>query len=124
MYTVELDDNNYYTGNYASKGNVNNGLTVESLPPYNEIEKQMSCKYINNNWIYDENKYQEILNEKTIEEKHAQIAILKQQLNETDYKIIKCSEYQLAGIEIPYNIAELHQERQEIRERINELQGE
>lgn len=123
MIKAGLDSNNYYTGNYANTGNVKNGIKVNSLPPYSEIEKQMSCKYINGNWIYDENRYQEILQQKSIEERQAQISILKEQLNQTDYKIIKCSEYQLAGIDMPYDVVVLHQERQALREQINELEN-
>ena len=52
------------------------------------------------------------------------IADLKRQLEETDYKIIKCSEYQLAGLEMPYDIAELHTERQALRDKINTLEDE
>lgn len=48
---------------------------------------------------------------------------LKQKLDETDYKIIKCSEYSLAGKELPYNIEYLHSQRQAIRDRITELEG-
>lgn len=51
-----------------------------------------------------------------------QIAELKKQLDSTDYKIIKCSEYQLAGVELPYDIAELHAQRQALRDEINELE--
>ena len=51
-----------------------------------------------------------------------QIAELKKQLDNTDYKIIKCSEYQLAGVELPYDIAELHAQRQALRDEINELE--
>ena len=47
---------------------------------------------------------------------------LKNELAETDYKIIKCSEYQLAGLELPYDIAALHAQRQAIRDEINELE--
>ena len=48
---------------------------------------------------------------------------LKEQLNATDYKIIKASEYNLLGLECEYDIQELHTERQRIRNRINELEG-
>lgn len=48
---------------------------------------------------------------------------LKNELAETDYKIIKCSEYQLANLELPYDIAALHAQRQAIRDEINELEG-
>ena len=44
---------------------------------------------------------------------------LKQQLSDTDYQIIKCYEYQLANLELPYDIAELHTERQLLRDKIN-----
>ena len=51
-----------------------------------------------------------------------QIQSLKQQLSSTDYKIIKCSEAQLLGEELPYDIASLHAERQVLRDKINELE--
>ena len=53
-----------------------------------------------------------------------QIDSLKAQLSATDYKIIKCSEAQLVGEELPYNIEELHTERQAIRNQINELEAQ
>lgn len=52
-----------------------------------------------------------------------QITLLKTTLTETDYKIIKCSEYQLAGLEMPYDILELHTERQNLRDEINALEN-
>lgn len=54
--------------------------------------------------------------------KRARIAELKSQLDGTDYKIIKCSECSLAGEEMPYDIAELHAQRQALRDEINELE--
>ena len=51
-----------------------------------------------------------------------QIAALKEQLESTDYKLIKCSEYQLAGQDLPYDIAVLHTERQALRDQINALE--
>lgn len=58
--------------------------------------------------------------EPTVEQ---QIAELKSQLAATDYKVIKCSEAQLAGEELPYSPVELHAERQAMRDRINVLKG-
>ena len=57
--------------------------------------------------------------EPTVEE---QITSLKIQLSSTDYKIIKCSEAQLLGEELPYDIVSLHVERQALRDKINELE--
>lgn len=47
---------------------------------------------------------------------------LKKQLAATDYKIIKCAECQLLGQEMPYDVVELHAERQAIRDEINRLE--
>ena len=55
--------------------------------------------------------------------KERKIAELKKELENTDYKIIKCSEYQLAGLELPYDIVALHAQRQAIRDEINQLEG-
>lgn len=52
------------------------------------------------------------------------IAELKKQLEATDYRVIKCSECQLLGEEMPYDIKELHAERQAIRDEINKLEQE
>lgn len=58
-----------------------------------------------------------------IEKQKQEIVTLKSQLTETDYKIIKSSEYQLLGLEAPYNLEELHAERQALRDKINELEN-
>lgn len=50
------------------------------------------------------------------------IAELKKQLSATDYKVIKCAECQLLGEEMPYDVVELHAERQAIRDEINRLE--
>lgn len=47
---------------------------------------------------------------------------LKQKLRDTDYRVIKCSEAQLVGETMPYNVAELRKERQDIRDRISSLE--
>lgn len=47
---------------------------------------------------------------------------LKLELANTDYKVIKCMEYQLAGLESPYDIRELNENRQSIRDSINSME--
>lgn len=76
-------------------------------------------------WEYSEETgtfYDPIL-EKTIE-LNRKIAELKTQLAKTDYKVIKNYEYSAAGKEAPYDIEELHTERQAIRDEINTLEAE
>lgn len=41
-----------------------------------------------------------------------------------DYKIIKCMEYQILGMEMPYDINELNEKRQAVRDQINTLENE
>lgn len=50
------------------------------------------------------------------------IESLKAQLAEDDYKIIKCYEASLLGNKLPYDIASLHRNRDEIRAKINEME--
>lgn len=57
--------------------------------------------------------------EPTAEDK---IRELKTLLASTDYQIIKCSECQLLGQDMPYDVAELHEQRQAIRDKINKLE--
>lgn len=52
-----------------------------------------------------------------------QIWQLKERLAATDYKVIKVAEYAAAGLPAPYDIAQLHTERQGLRDEINELEG-
>ena len=120
---VLLKDN-YFTGNYAIVGDIEGGIEVKELPPEEDIKKMLAYKLENEKWVFDENKYQKILNTETEEEKQAKIKELQSELNESDYKIIKCNEYELAGLELPYDIEELHKQRQALRDEINKLQGE
>lgn len=57
-----------------------------------------------------------------ITELQGKIWALKMQIDSTDYKIIKAYEYSQVGLETEYDMAELHQERQEIRDEINILE--
>jgi hypothetical protein len=50
------------------------------------------------------------------------IKAFEEKLASSDYKIIKCYEYSLAGLDLPYNINELHAEREAIREEIRKLE--
>lgn len=59
-----------------------------------------------------------------VKTKPEKIRDLKAKLSATDYKVIKCSECQLLGQELPYDAAALHAERQTIRDEINKLEQE
>ena len=52
----------------------------------------------------------------------SEIERLKSKLQESDYKVIKCAEAICLNAELPYNMTELHNERQALRDKINELE--
>lgn len=56
--------------------------------------------------------------------KAAEVEELKMQLAESDYKVIKIAECAACSLPLPYDAEQLHAERQAIRDRINELEGE
>lgn len=64
----------------------------------------------------------------SIDEQQANIQMeierLKSELQESDYKVIKCTEAMAVGAEMPYDVASLHKERQALRDKINELESE
>lgn len=54
----------------------------------------------------------------------SEIERLKSELQESDYKVIKCAEALTIGSEMPYDVASLHTVRQALRDKINELESE
>lgn len=54
---------------------------------------------------------------------NVKITALKNSLASTDYRVTKCYEASLLGNTLPYDIAQLHSERQTVRDRINELEA-
>ena len=54
----------------------------------------------------------------------SEIELIKSELQESDYKVIKCAEAMAVGAEMPYDMESLHKERQALRDKINELESE
>ena len=54
--------------------------------------------------------------------RYMEIERIKSELQESDYKVIKCAEAMAIGVELPYDVANLHNERQALRDKINELE--
>lgn len=51
-----------------------------------------------------------------------EIRNLECDLRASDYEVIKAYEYEKCGIKAPYDMTEIHKERQTKRDRINEIQ--
>ena len=110
-YALNLSEDSRILSATFEKYAPNNAVLVDNLPDGNISD-----------YIYKDGEYiySPIVIEPSVEE---QIAALKAELSSTDYKIIKCSEAQLVGEEMPYDITTLHAERQAIRDQINILEG-
>lgn len=79
-------------------------------------------RYIDGALALDDGKLAEMLAAEKMAENDVEITRLKAELASTDYQIIKCSECQLLGQPMPYDVAELHEQRQAIRDKINKLE--
>lgn len=82
----------------------------DSLLPYYEVESNtivQKWEIVNNDII--------IINQKIKE--------LKAKLSDTDYKVMKCYEATLLNLPLPYNMDDVHQARQDYRDRINTLEA-
>ena len=62
--------------------------------------------------------------EKELMQQNEELADLERILSESDYKIIKSYENSLIGKELEYDIEQLHIERQNMRDKINEVKNE
>lgn len=111
-YALNLADDNRILSvtyeQYAPEG----AVLVDELP-----EGDVS------DYLYQGDRYIYVPAPVAEESAEEQISELKAQLGSTDYKVIKCSEAQMAGEELPYDIAALHAERQALRDKINELES-
>ena len=95
---------------------------------YKEVEN--GCQFSNDGSVWVEpvipiptaEELAEMEEQERIANINAQINNLKEQLASTDYKIIKCTECSMVGEEMPYDVNELHAERQVIRDEINLLE--
>ena len=62
--------------------------------------------------------------EELSDRRYMEIERLKSELQESDYKVIKCAEAMAVGADMPYDVASLHNERQALRDKINKLEDQ
>lgn len=95
---VQLDNNGYFTGNYAIIGDIDGGIEVSELPDLTE-NKSKAWKYENDTWTFDKEKYKTILEEvKTREEKEESIMTneeLTDSVNDLNDVVIEISKGEL-----------------------------
>ncbi|MGV8135927.1 MAG: hypothetical protein AB2L20_11990 [Mangrovibacterium sp.] len=103
-------------------------LSSDGWKPVQEIdETQMVCQ--ENESVhpspYDAGDHIAYRYDKSLDMKGimCKIVALKQGLEKTDYRVIKCNEYALIGMPLPYDIQALHKEKEDIRIEIRRLQA-
>ena len=116
-----------YTLNYTRDGHI---LSIAHTAA-DDVELDISTidtdhlgayRYIDGALELDEDKLAEMLAAEKRAENDVEISRLKAEIAATDYQIIKCSECALLGEPMPYDVAELHEKRQAIRDAINALE--
>ena len=114
-----------------SRPDMNDGWDYsEFITVYNEVDS--GAQFSNDGSIYVEpiiptptaEELAEMEEKERIANINNQISELKAKLNASDYKVIKCFECSMVGEEMPYDIEELHEERQAIRGMINQKEEE
>ena len=75
----------------------------------------MSLAYVNGEYL----EIEDVPN--LAEEFQESIEDLQKELDSTDYKIIKATEYDLVDLDKPYDMQALHADRQALRDKINAL---
>lgn len=119
----------YNADNNLVQGDFSNFVTIYNHDSENIYELSIDEVYIPKETIEETISYSD--EELALIEKKRQkneitlkISNLKNTLASTDYKIIKSYEYTLVGEEIEYDINELHLEREQLRDEINNLELE
>ena len=131
-FAITLDDEKYvvsFSEHYIKNGNI----VVDSIPETNDLQKLKCYQYIEGEYVFNAAKWAKVKAERTkqaaeqaataAKEKIKEtIAALKKTIESTDYKMIKCFEYSLLNLDLPYDVKTLHAERQKLRDQINEIE--
>jgi hypothetical protein len=121
----------YIENGYLRSRRIESEAVVSSLSqewkPVDKIDEQkLQCEegYIVKIVPYDAGDHISFRYEKKqdLQQIRQNIENLKNELKDGDYKVIKCYEASLTKQEMPYNIQELHSQRQLLRQKINELE--
>lgn len=125
MFAIVLDENQYIKS-YSSKFKTPGCILTEKMPAEHDPKKLSCYQYKNKKFVFDAEKWAKIEAENAENERndiiHEKIKALKQEIESTDYQIIKCYEYALCNLPLPYDAIKLHEERQALRNEINELE--
>lgn len=129
MYAVKLDYDNYIKA-FSTKFKTAESVVVDSLPDESDPDKLKCYRLINGEYVFDAEKWAAVENERAASARLAEISTCKAKLNASDYNVIKLLESMastlcgLLKISLPEGFDAISEERQKLRDRINELEGE
>lgn len=123
-------DNGHLITTYADNEDreIINTMVADGFKIYVEEEPQVVqlSEFQSQKLRYRDDGFQIVGYYETIDNSPERIAVeinrLKSELTATDYQVIKSYEYALAGQPLPYDLNGLHSERQQLRDRIRELE--
>jgi hypothetical protein len=122
LITIDKYKNVIYIGGFSEKIESTNNYYIEiSEDEFNEYVSIMPNLY------YEDNKFVEKKNfdiKLLIQKKQNDLIDLKNNLQNTDYQIIKCYEAFMRQQPLPYNLEELSAQRDAWRAEINALEEE
>lgn len=129
MQLAKIDNGNFIT-TYADNEDreIINTMVADGFKIYVEEEPQIVqlSEFQSQELRYRDEGFQIVGYYETIDNSRERIAAeinrLKSELTATDYQVIKSYEYALARQLLPYDLNGLHSERQQLRERIRELE--
>jgi len=133
MYAIMLDEKNYIK-DISDIVRKPESVLVNSIPDEEDPEKMQCYQYIKEKYVFDAEKWAAIEAKRAEAEAEAaeaariagimqEISDLKAEIAASDYQIIKCYEYALNDLPAPYDAAALHEERQAMRNKINDLEA-
>jgi hypothetical protein len=92
-------------------------IAVDGRPPQDILN---GCyKLIDGSFVFDHEKFQV-----TFEAPEQTLDGLQAELAASDYKVIKAGEYEMCGLPAPYDMEQLHGEREALRKMIRELSSD
>lgn len=107
MWYILITGDGYFTGTYSRSKMSREGCTLinAELPPYDDENKNKACKWVNDAWVFDEEKYMELTGcttgEKTVEEQIQELVDgreeIKQRLDEHEEMLFTLVDVAMGG---------------------------
>lgn len=128
MFAIKLDENKYIKS-YSAKFKTAESIVVSSIPDEADPDKLKCYKYINDEFVFDAEKWAAVEADRAASARLAEISACKAKLNLTDYNVIKLLESMastlcgLLKIDLPDGFEAISEERQKLRDKINEIEA-